>query len=87
MTKGTSMTEGEDLVNYPSHYCGNIECIAYIEETLGSKGFQGFLQGNIVKYLHRWRRKGGLEDLRKAQFYLNRLVDRVEVIGEQVSKD
>lgn len=63
-----------DMVNKPEHYNqGGIECIDYIEQTLGD-GFGAYLQGNVVKYLHRWKYKGGVEDLKKAQWYLNKMV-------------
>jgi hypothetical protein len=35
----------------------------------------GFSEGNIVKYITRWKKKNGIEDLKKAQEYLNRLID------------
>lgn len=63
-----------DVVNKPSHYTqGGIECIDYIKQVTGD-GFIGYLQGNITKYLHRWRDKNGIEDLKKAQWYLNQLI-------------
>ena len=63
------------MVNNPAHYGqGTIECIDYIEDTLSANEYIGYLRGNIAKYLHRWRYKNGLEDLEKAQWYLNRLV-------------
>lgn len=40
--------------------------------------FQGFLQGNAIKYLARWRDKGGVEDLRKARHYLDKLIEVVD---------
>jgi len=68
----------QDKIN-PNHYKqGNIECIDYILETVGKKGFSGYCQGNVIKYLHRWRLKNGLEDLKKAQWYLNRMVQEEE---------
>ena len=39
--------------------------------------FQGFLQGNSIKYLARWQSKGGVEDLRKARHYLDKLIEEV----------
>jgi len=39
--------------------------------------FQGFLQGNAIKYLARWQSKGGVEDLRKARHYLDKLIEEV----------
>jgi hypothetical protein len=68
----------EDKVNHPSHYGqGSIECIEYIEDFLTQEEFIGYLRGNIAKYLHRWRYKNGLEDLRKAEWYLRKLTDVV----------
>ena len=63
-----------DMVNSPAHYgSGSIECIEYIEDFLTTEEFIGYLRGNIAKYLHRFRYKNGIEDLRKAEWYLNRL--------------
>ena len=65
----------KDNVNHPSHYGnGSIECIDYLEDFLTKEEFIGYLRGNIGKYLHRWRYKNGLEDLRKAEWYLNKLM-------------
>lgn len=65
----------EDLVNHPSHYTqGNIECIEAIEAQLSPEEFRGFLKGNILKYLWRERDKGGIESLKKAGWYLDRLI-------------
>lgn len=65
-----------DIVNHPSHYTnGTIECIDCVEAVAGSyKGSEGFLVGNVVKYLYRANSKNGLEDLEKAFWYLNRLL-------------
>jgi hypothetical protein len=69
----------EDKVNNPSHYGqGSIECIEYIEDFLTKEEFIGYLRGNIAKYLHRWRYKNGLEDLKKAQWYQNKLIEVVD---------
>ena len=68
--------EVKDNVNNPSHYGqGNIEAIDYIEDMLTEEEYVGYLRGNIAKYMHRWRYKNGLEDLEKAQWYLNRLIE------------
>ena len=76
---GPTRFKTEDNVNNPSHYGqGNIEAIVYIEDTLNDEEFVGYLRGNIAKYLHRWRYKGGVEDLKKAQWYLNRLIETQE---------
>mgnify|MGYP002623334597 FL=1 len=65
-----------DTVNHPSHYTdGGIECIEAIEAQLTPEEYRGFLKGNVCKYLWRERQKGGIESLRKAQWYLDRLVN------------
>ena len=67
-----------DPVDKPAHYnMGGIECIDYII----SKNLN-FLEGNVVKYITRNRQKGGLEDLKKAQWYLNRLIELKTKEGE-----
>lgn len=69
-----------DMVNNPAHYNnGHIECIDYLEDNLGS-GYDYYLEGNIKKYLHRWRYKSQdaekqVEDLRKAAWYLGKLIE------------
>ena len=66
-------------VEHPSHYCrGGIECIDAIEASLGKDEFAGFLRGNIIKYVWRYKDKNGLEDLKKAQWYLNKLIEVVK---------
>ena len=67
-----------DSVNHPSHYCaGGVECIEGIRAALGS-GFVDYCQGNVLKYVWRWKHKGGVEDLRKAQVYINWMIEVVE---------
>lgn len=69
----------KDNVNSPSHYGqGSIEAIDYIKDSLTKEEYIGYLRGNIAKYLHRWRYKNGLEDLKKARWYLERLILEVE---------
>lgn len=74
------INEELDMINSPSHYTsGNIECIDAIKEaTKHLDGFEGYLTGNIIKYLWRYKHKNGVEDLRKAAWYLDRLVGSVE---------
>ena len=69
-----------DIVNHPKHYtAGAIECIDYINAC----GFD-YLEGNIVKYITRYRNKNGVEDLRKAEFYLRMLIEReLNGIGDE----
>ena len=65
-----------DLVNHPSHYTdgGGIECIEAIEAQLTAEEYRGYLKGNIAKYVWREKHKGGTESLKKAQWYLDRLI-------------
>jgi hypothetical protein len=72
--KKASQTD-KDAIN-PNHYKGNgIECIEYMKERLNSEAFLGYLNGNVIKYTHRWQDKNGIEDLRKARWYLDRLIE------------
>jgi len=69
----------KDNVNNPSHYGqGKIEAIEYISDFLTKEEYQGYLRGNIAKYLHRFPYKNGIEDLKKARWYLERLIEEVE---------
>ena len=66
-----------DMVNSPPHYNkAGIECINAIQAATGD-GYEYYLQGNIIKYLWRYRYKNGVEDLKKAQWYLNELIEEV----------
>lgn len=69
-----------DNINSPSHYtAGSIEVIDFIQAKLSVEEFKGYLKGNIIKYLSRASYKGKeLEDFKKAQWYLNRLIERME---------
>ena len=64
-----------DVVNSPSHYNqAGVECIEAIAAATDD-GFEYYLQGNIIKYIWRYRYKNGIEDLKKAQWYLNKLIE------------
>lgn len=68
-----------DAIN-PSHYKqGKVECIDAIESaTVHKTGLEAVCAANIIKYLWRYEAKNGLEDVRKAQWYLNKLIDYLE---------
>ena len=70
-----------DPVNHPSHYTdGVIECINAIQESMSFEGFCGYLKGNIQKYLWRYEKKNNpLEDLKKARWYIDKLIDTIEL--------
>lgn len=65
-----------DAVDHPTHYtAGNIECIeAIAAATTGLAGIEAACTANAIKYLWRWKRKNGQEDLRKARWYINHLL-------------
>ena len=68
-----------DAVNHPSHYADKkIEVIDYIRDTLPPSGFVDYCIGNVIKYVSRWRKKGGAEVLKKAQVYLAWAVQSAE---------
>lgn len=59
-----------DVVNNPKHYTyGNIQTIDVIEDWNLT-----YHEGNVLKYLSRWKHKGGIVDLQKAKWYLERLI-------------
>ncbi len=63
-----------DPVNHPEHYTsGNIECLDAIRAALGDN-YKYYVQGNVLKYIWRFNHKNGLEDLKKARFYLDDLI-------------
>lgn len=73
------------MVNHPPHYISEsgIEAIDVIEAfTLDLSGAKAVLTGQVIKYILRWPNKNGLEDLKKAEWYLKRLIDKVEKENE-----
>lgn len=75
----------DDMVNHPPHYIkGKVECIDCIEAAVSDlPGVEGFLTGQVMKYMYRWDDKGGVEDLKKARWYLDRLIARYPEEGEE----
>ena len=72
---------GFDMVNHPKHYKAKngMEVIDVIEAfTANLEGYEATHTGNVIKYICRWKEKNGLEDLKKAQWYLNRLIKNIE---------
>lgn len=69
--------ENTDNVNNPAHYtAGGIETLDYIKAKV--KDYPSYVAGNILKYVSRYEYKNGIEDLKKAQFYLNDLINWME---------
>lgn len=74
-------------VEHPSHYGGaenTYETIKVLEAVLTEQEALGFMIGNAIKYLSRYRGKNGLEDLRKAEWYVNRAIRFAEATGADV---
>lgn len=66
-------------IEHPSYYQGKVEVIDVIDSfTSRLRGIEAFDSGNCIKYLCRWSEKGGLEDLKKARWYLDHLINHVE---------
>jgi hypothetical protein len=72
------MDKIKDTVNHPSHYTnGKVECIEALESaTEGLQGIEAVCTANAIKYLWRWKHKNGIEDLKKAQWYINKLIEK-----------
>ena len=66
----------EDVVNSPSHYKkGGIETIDYIQAKMSKEQFEGYILGNVLKYVSRYQFKNGVEDLKKGKWYLEKLIE------------
>ena len=76
----STTTKMNDNVNSPSHYTqGDIECIDAIKASMSIWEYRGYLKGNIQKYIWRYNDKlKPQEDLKKAQWYLNQLINSFE---------
>ena len=78
----SALQDMSDSVNHPNHYTqGSIETIDYMESCLTEEEFCGGCKMNILKYVSREKFKNGLEDLRKARWYLDRLISYLEKRG------
>jgi hypothetical protein len=73
---GTLCRPENSTVNHPDHYtAGAVECIdAIAAATTGLEGIEAVCTGNAIKYLWRWKRKNGYEDLQKAVWYIQRMI-------------
>lgn len=79
-TKVEKMNIDKEMVNHPSHYTsGKVECIDAIESATGDlTGIEAVCTANIIKYVWRWKLKNGVEDLEKAKWYLNKLIEQAK---------
>ena len=73
-----------DIVNNPVHYQGEVECIDAIKSSMSKQQYIGYLKGNIIKYIWRFERKNGLEDLQKSEWYIQRLIKEINNNGKSI---
>lgn len=72
----TKLVDSLDTKVHPKHYTySKYECIDVLKDILGEEGFKEFCRGNVFKYLWRYNHKNGKEDLLKAKYYLEKLVE------------
>lgn len=70
------INNGDDIINFPNHYHKNgIDVIGFAEMQLPAEQVKGFHRINVLKYVTRYDRKNGIEDLNKAKFYLEKLIE------------
>lgn len=80
----------DDMVDHPNHYISEtgLETIDVIEAfTFDLKGIEAVDTGNIIKYICRWKNKNGLQDLKKAEWYLKHLIKHVELLKKENEED
>ena len=81
------MDKSFDTVDRPKHYADKeIEVIDYIKDTLTKEQYEGFCVGNVIKYISRYKFKGGVEDLKKAQVYLGWAIETTDKKPEKCFK-
>lgn len=76
----------KDMINHPSHYISSngMEVIDIIDEfTKDLQGSNAIYTANVIKYICRWNCKNGVEDLKKARWYLDRLINKLDEQDEQ----
>ena len=79
MMEGKDSVRDQDMVNHPRHYTsGKIEVIKIMEDQLNPEEYRGYIKGQVIKYITRERHKNGIEDLKKAHWYLTRLINYLE---------
>lgn len=90
---GKSETAKEDKVNHPRHYDlpGGGQAIDVITDMLDGTEIEGYYKGNIIKYIARYKKKGGAESLKKARWYLDKLIalkmKKVEKVNQLTEGD
>ena len=80
----------DTMVNHPNHYQSEtgLEVIDIIEAfTFDLKGIEATDTGNVLKYMCRWKAKNGLQDLKKADWYLEHLIKHVEKLDKENAEE
>lgn len=93
-TKPSGSSEGKmekigpkDSVTEPPHYKNlAIDTLELMSVNFSDEAYMGFLEGNVLKYVMRYKMKNGAQDLRKAQYYLELLINRQEMREENQNK-
>lgn len=78
--KAVSGAYSASQVVHPKHYMsdGGVECFDILVDTLGKDGFEAFCVGNMIKYLVRYKRKGGVQDVKKVEMYAHTMIQEME---------
>lgn len=80
------METKDKMVHHPSHYQSEtgLEVIDVLEAfTIDLNGIEAFDTGNIIKYMCRWKKKNGVQDLEKAKWYLDHLIDHIKNLEKE----
>lgn len=80
------METKDKMVHHPSHYQSEtgLEVIDVLEAfTIDLTGIEAFDTGNIIKYVCRWKKKNGVQDLEKAKWYLDHLIDHIKNLEKE----
>ena len=86
--KDENYESNDKMVSHPPHYqsATGLEVIDVIEAfTSDLKGIEATDTGNVIKYICRWKSKNGIQDLKKAMWYLQHLINKVEKDKEELN--
>lgn len=76
--EGDVPVESDDEPSKPAHYDTGIDTIDFLRANCSPEQVEGFLRGNALKYLQRYDKKNGVDDLRKAKHYVEMLIEELE---------
>lgn len=85
--KSLGFEDEEDVVNHPAHYENdNYQCIDVMEDIYGTEAVMNFCMCNAFKYIWRFQKKNGIEDIQKAQWYMNKYQELAETITKEAAE-